>query len=118
MNIESIVDLNTDNAEHESYLPDAEKIISGKPQQNIWNVFSSGDEKFHCGIWDSKDGSWQVSYSEEEFCLILEGESIIHDADGNTKTVRAGDQFIVPAGFGGRWEVPTYCKKVYVIYEA
>lgn len=117
MNIENIRDLGTDGVEVENYLPAEEKIISGKPVQNVWNMFSSKDEKFNVGVWDSEAGCWTVSYDEDEFCLILEGESIIHDQQGNTKVVKAGDQFTVPAGFSGRWEVPAYCKKVYVIYQ-
>jgi uncharacterized cupin superfamily protein len=102
----------------ETYLPAEEKIISGAPEQNLWNNYSSGDDKFHVGIWDSKAGKWKVSYTEHEYCLILEGDSIIHDQDGTTLHVKAGDQFVIPAGFSGDWEVPSYCKKTYVIYEA
>jgi len=118
MNIDKLIDVNQQNAEKEVYLPDQEKIAAGNPEQGIWNVFSSKDEKFNAGIWDSQAGKWQVSYSEDEYCVILEGESIIHDKDGNTKTVKAGDHFMVPAGFSGHWEVPSYCKKIYVVYEA
>lgn len=104
--------------EEEAYLPPAEKILSGLPAQNIWNVYSSPDGKFHSGVWDSQAGKWAINYTEEEYCLILEGESILTDEAGQSKTVTVGDQFVVPAGFKGTWEVPTYCKKTYVIYEA
>ena len=113
-----ILTLPNESTIKESFLPDAEKIISGHPQQNIWNVYSSPDGKFHGGIWDCQAGEWQVNYSEEEYCQILEGESIIIDANGDQKTVTAGEQFIIPAGFRGVWKVPAYCKKTYVVYEA
>ncbi|MFO7528695.1 MAG: cupin domain-containing protein [Marinobacter sp.] len=116
--VKDIVDVTTTGISAETYLPDAEKILSGKPKQNVWNSFSSSDEKFHVGIWDAQAGEWAISYSEEEFCLILEGESVISDKDGHQKTVKAGDQFVIPAGFEGTWSVPSYCKKIYVIYEA
>ncbi|QSP95013.1 DUF861 domain-containing protein [Marinobacter salinisoli] len=116
--ITSIFDVTTTGITAENYLPDAAKILSGKPEQNVWNGFSSRDEKFHVGTWDSQAGEWTISYSEDEFCLILEGESVISDKDGNQKTVKAGDQFVIPAGFEGTWSVPSYCKKIYVIYEA
>lgn len=115
---QDILSLPNYQIEKESFLPDAEKIISGEPHQNIWNAYSSPDGKFHGGIWDCQAGAWTVNYSEEEYCLILEGESIIVDANGEEKVVRAGDQFIIPAGFSGVWKVPSYCKKTYVIYEA
>ncbi|MBZ2168970.1 MULTISPECIES: cupin domain-containing protein [Marinobacter] len=116
--ISGIVDVATTGIDAENFLPDAGKILSGKPEQNVWNCFSSGDEKFHVGTWDSQAGEWTVSYSENEFCLILEGESVISDKDGHQKTVKAGDQFVMPAGFEGTWSVPSYCKKIYVVYEA
>lgn len=108
------------NQEHpkESYLPDQDKIISGTPSQSLWNNYSSADNKFHIGVWDSAAGRWKVNYTEHEFCQILEGQSVIYDADGNMQEVKAGDQFVIPAGFSGEWEVPEYCKKIYVIYEA
>ena len=43
--------------------------------------------------------------------------SVIRDAEGNGKTVRAGDRFVIPAGFSGTWEVLEDCRKVYVIFE-
>lgn len=118
MNIQNLIDINQQNVEKVEYLPEQDKIAAGNPEQGIWNVFSSKDEKFNVGVWDSQAGKWKISYSEDEYCVILEGESIIHDEDGNTKTVKAGDHFMVPAGFSGYWEVPSYCKKIYVVYEA
>ena len=118
MSLDLIQDLNTQSVQAETYLPDAEKIKQGSPEQNVWNLFSSKDEKFHAGVWDAQAGAWTVSYDEDEFCYILAGESIIHDERGQTKTVKAGDYFTVAAGFKGTWEVPEYCKKIYVIYEA
>jgi len=117
MTISSIQFVN-ERVEPEHYLPDDEKIIQGKPQQTLWNTYSSKDDKFHCGIWDSQAGRWQVTYTEHEFCHILEGSSTIVDSDGQFMSVKAGDQFVIPAGFKGEWQVDDYCKKVYVIYEA
>jgi uncharacterized cupin superfamily protein len=113
-----IVALSSAGVEKESFLPAPEKIISGNPRQNIWNVYSSSDAKFHSGIWDAQAGRWRINYTEDEYCMILEGESIIADEHGNERIVKAGDQFVIPAGFKGTWTVPVYCKKIYVIYEA
>ncbi|OZG74435.1 transcriptional regulator [Hahella sp. CCB-MM4] len=116
--VDDIASVKTEGVTSETYLPDPSKLISGQPTQTLWNNFSSPDNKFHVGIWDSQAGEWAVNYSEQEFCLILEGESVIHDEQGGQRSVKAGDQFYIPAGFKGRWEVPEYCKKIYVIYEA
>jgi len=118
ISIENILSLAHPDMASEVVMPGAEKIISGEPLQNIWNVYSSADGKMHTGIWDCQAGAWQVHYSEDEVCIILAGESILTDLNGQQKTVQAGDQFVIPAGFKGTWQVPSYCKKVYVIYEA
>lgn len=113
-----IVTLNSGDVEKESFLPAPEKIISGNPQQSVWNLYSSADAKFHCGVWDAQAGQWRINYTEDEYCMILEGESVITDEQGNARTVKAGDQFVIPSGFKGTWMVPVYCKKTYVVYEA
>lgn len=118
MNIDKIVTVTTEGVAVENYRPDSEKIISGEPVQNIWNSYSSKDNCFHSGIWDSQAGEWKIAYSEDEFCFILDGESVISDEQGNQMTVVKGDQFVIPAGFSGTWKVPAYCKKIYVVYEA
>jgi uncharacterized cupin superfamily protein len=115
---DDIVSVSSAGVEKESYPPAPEKLISGNPRQNIWNVYSSGDAKFHSGIWDAEAGQWHINYTEDEYCMILEGESVIADEQGKERTVKAGDQFVIPSGFKGTWTVPVYCKKIYVIYEA
>ncbi len=37
---------------------------------------------------------------------------------GRAKTLRAGDRFVIPAGFKGTWEVLEACRKIYVVFEA
>lgn len=117
MNITDLIDVTLPTDDTDSFLPDAHKIISGNPAQRIWNLMSSADERFHSGIWDCQAGHWHVQYTEDEYCHILEGESIIHDGQGGSKQVSAGDHFLIPAGFSGSWEVPVYCRKIYVVYE-
>jgi len=99
------------------YLP-AEKLISGNPEQNAWTQYTDPGEKYFAGIWCSDIGKWKISYTEEEYCEILEGKSVITDSAGNAVTVTAGYRFVIPAGFEGTWEVVDRCKKIFVIYES
>jgi uncharacterized cupin superfamily protein len=62
-------------------------------------------------------GKWRICYSEEEYCQILQGTSIIADTAGNAVTVSAGDSVVIPRGFVGTWEVVEPTHKIYVIYE-
>lgn len=69
------------------------------------------------GVWRSKANRMEVKYSKDEFCMLLEGEVHLTDADGNTEIYRAGDAFIVPAGFKGTWEMPVAVSKFYVLHD-
>ena len=99
--------------EGERERPAGEKVISGDPVFTTWN----GEERdgLYCGIWQSTPGKWRISYDEWEFCHILSGKSVITDAGGNSKTVTAGDQFVLQPGFFGTWEVVETTRKTYVI---
>ena len=69
-----------------------------------------------CGIWRSKPNRLEVDYKRDEFCLILEGEVHLTDADGQTEIYREGDGFVVPAGFKGVWDMPVAVAKYYVLH--
>lgn len=100
----------------EAGAPAPEKILAGSPTNRSWNLYTSADEKFYAGIWESEPGKWQISYDEDEFCHILEGESRITHQNGEAFTVCTGDAFVIPKGFIGTWEVVTRTRKHYVIY--
>ena len=101
----------------EYHLP-ADKLISGNPRQTVWRHYTDPSMRFFVGQWRSEVGKWHIAYSEEEFCHMLEGTSVITDADGRAVTVTAGDSFVVPSGFVGTWEVVEPTTKRFVIYEA
>lgn len=98
--------------------PAPERVLSGKPENRVWNLYASPDGKFFSGIWESEPGAWRIHYTEHEFCHILEGESRIVEDGGKAMTVKQGDAFVIPAGFSGIWEVVTRTRKHYAIYEA
>jgi len=117
MSSTAIVRFNSPSAEEQYYLP-AEKLIAGNPNQSLSKRYTDKSGKFFADIWASEIGKWHVNYTEEEYCRILEGESVIADASGRAVTVRVGDEFVIPAGFVGTWEVVVPTRKTYVIYEA
>jgi uncharacterized cupin superfamily protein len=102
----------------ETGAPPPDRVLSGHPHNRTWNSYASEDGCFFAGIWEAEPGAWEISYTEAEFCHILEGESRITDAAGVVTTVHAGDAFIIPPGFNGIWEVITHTRKHYAIYEA
>jgi uncharacterized cupin superfamily protein len=49
--------------------------------------------------------------------VIIEGRVRIESVSGDKYELKAGDAFVVPAGFEGVWEVSEPCKKWYSIFE-
>jgi uncharacterized cupin superfamily protein len=101
----------------ESANPAPENILSGIPRARVSNQFSDPGQQFHCGLWTSTTGKWRVRYTENEFCVLLEGRTRIESVAGERYDMRAGDAFVIPAGFEGSWEVIEPCRKWYAIFE-
>lgn len=99
------------------YFPAPEKIVSGHPRQRVWSQYTDASQKFSVGIWECEPGAWRIRYTEEEYCRIVMGRSLLTSADGVVREVVAGDEFVIPRGFEGVWEVIERTRKVYVIYE-
>lgn len=93
-------------------------IVSGNPTTRLQSYFTDHTGQFFSGIWESTPGKWRVSYSESEFCAILEGSAILTGADGKAETFKAGEAFVIPAGFEGTWETVAPLRKWYAIFEA
>ena len=117
MSIDSIIDFANSSATPEHYRPAPEKVLKGDPAQSVRNHYGSPCGQFNVGIWEGAVGQWTINYTEHEYCEILQGVSVIRDEQGNAKSVRAGDRFVIPAGLVGTWEVLETCRKVYVMFE-
>jgi uncharacterized cupin superfamily protein len=102
----------------ESANPQPENILAGIPRARVSNQYTDPTQQYFCGIWTSSAGKWRVRYTEHEFCVLIEGRVRIESAAGDKHDFRAGDAFVVPAGFEGVWEVTEPCKKWYAIFEA
>lgn len=101
----------------EEYFVAADKRIEGNPRQTVWLEYQDLTTQFSAGMWSSEVGAWRIRYTEEEYCRILQGQSVITDEAGNSVTVGAGDEFTIPAGFVGTWRVVEPTLKRFVIYE-
>ena len=62
-------------------------------------------------------GKWSIRYTEDEYCHIIDGCSIVASDDGQAVTLRSGDVFVSPRGFVGTWEVVEPTLKRFVIHE-
>ena len=103
--------------DYESYHLAPEKLIAGNPKQEVWMQYTDASQTYFVGIWASERGKWKVAYTEEEYCKILAGRSVISDLSGNAITVGSGDRFVMPRGFEGTWEVVQPTRKFFVIHQ-
>jgi uncharacterized cupin superfamily protein len=117
MSTRAVLELDALTVAAEEYHLAPEKLIEGNPKQTVWMHYTDPSGQFLVGIWRSEPGKWRVAYTEEEFCHLLEGVSVITSEAGHSVTVRAGESFVVPRGFVGTWEVVETSVKRFVIHE-
>lgn len=117
MSIQDVVDFNQTTTVAERYRPDPTKVLKGDPEQTVYNHYNSPCGQLNAGVWEGEVGQWTVNFTEHEYCEIVQGVSVLRDNDGNAKTLRVGDRFVIPAGFRGTWEVLEACRKIYVAFE-
>ena len=116
-NLKKLVFFSESEPEPEVATTPAEKCVRGRPLQRTWNHYTSEDGRLFAGIWEAEPGCWRVSYTENEFCQILAGRSVLRDAAGAERVLEPGMNFVIPAGFEGQWEVVETTRKIYVIYQ-
>lgn len=96
-----------------SDLPD--RVVEGDPHHSTQMCFESPDGALIAGTWTSTPGKWHAFIDRDEFCMILEGHVRLIDEDGNAKTYKTGDAFLIPNGFRGYWDVIETTTKHFVI---
>jgi uncharacterized protein len=104
-------------AEEFRFRPDEAKVLSGSPDQAAWNYYAEETGQFSSGVWESRPGTWRVAFTEHEFCHLLSGVVVVRDDRGGERVFRAGDTFVMPAGFTGTWEVVETARKLYATFE-
>jgi uncharacterized cupin superfamily protein len=91
--------------------------IKGKPKTTTQNFYTDATGTFVSGIWTATKGKWAVDYGEEEFIYLLAGKVKLTAANGQSKTFKKGEAFMIPAGFKGTWETLAPIKKFYAIQD-
>ncbi len=95
---------------------DSNNVKQGNPKQQVWNHFLGDNDRVKSGMWDCTAGVFVGPMNNQiEFCHILEGEARIDTADGQSRTVKAGDAFVMDNGLQPVWHIEKYIKKHYVI---
>lgn len=95
--------------------PRVTAVLEGTPQAAITTFYASADERVQAGHWRCTPGRWTVAYDETEYCRIIAGSGAVIDSEGRRTPIAAGDEFVVPAGFTGEWEVIETMTKTYMV---
>ena len=97
--------------------PTTERLVSGEAREGVWLYCDDAQTGSKFGQWDCTEGRFRVTMEGyTEFCHLLEGEAEITVlASGETRTVKAGDSFVMQAGLEMEWHVPRYISKSFVV---
>jgi uncharacterized cupin superfamily protein len=68
------------------------------------------------GVWECTPGGWAIeSRGDTESGIVLQGRARLTGADGQSRQITAGDVYVLPKGWSGRWEILEALRKVYVV---
>lgn len=99
------------------YIAD-ETIITGHDHaEAVRNYFMTADGHFTAGVWESTPCKDRCDYDVDEACFLLSGVVHVVADDGAEWTFRAGDCFVIPAGFKGTWETVETMRKFHFIHD-
>ena len=92
----------------------AEMVLKGT-NEHWQKVIHQGD--FVVTIYEAQPALIDISfpYPYDESVLVLEGEVTLSATDGEKRTYRAGDSFVVPKGFTGTWDMPVKFREMIII---
>lgn len=106
--------MNIDDILPEVSRPEVDSVIEGAPEFRAWSV-DDAEGGVTAGLWEATPGKWRFENLHWEYCRILSGYSLITEDGGEDRIVKAGDSFVLRAGFKGTWHVIETTRKDYVV---
>lgn len=107
--------IHVDAAPAEDFAPSPDRVVRGAPRGETRNAYESADGRKYFGEWSCGEGAWRVSYSEWEYCRIVEGHVRLTGDDGTIAEAGPDGNLFIEPGFEGIWENLTPVRKLYVI---
>ena len=85
------------------------------PQSNWMTVLHSGEVTV--AVYESTPVLIEIKepFPYDEYVHVLEGEVTLTDLDGNENTFKAGENFLVPKGFLGTWNMTSHYRELIVV---
>ena len=94
----------------------AEAVLSGSANESGEVHFEAGEGKLTVGTWECTPYAENLSCPDfAEYSTILKGKVALTNPDGTVETFEAGESYVLPVGWEGRFEVLETLRKIYVI---
>ena len=92
----------------------AEDVLKGTGE-NWLNILHQGE--VIVAIYEAKPAliNIQNPFPYDEFVMVLEGQVMLTHINGQVQTYNKGDNFLVPKGFLGTWDMPELYREMIVI---
>jgi uncharacterized cupin superfamily protein len=90
--------------------------VEGDQQEAAVALWTSADGRMETGVWECTPGRFTADRTKSaEICTILSGRVTLHDEDGTTREVGAGEMFVLPLGWRGEWTIHQQTRKIYTM---
>ena len=91
-----------------------DEVLRG-PQKNWMKILHQGEVTI--AVYESTPALIDIKkpFPYDEYVHVLEGEVTLTHIDGKQNTFKAGDNFLVPKGFLGTWDMTTHYREMVVV---
>ncbi len=90
--------------------------IEGDQREAAKSLWTSADGKMETGIWECTPGRFTADRSNTaELCHLLSGRVTLHNSDGSSREISAGEMFVLPLGWRGEWTIHEQTRKIYTM---
>lgn len=85
----------------------------------VVELWRSTDGSMKIGVWECTPGRFSANReAASETCHIISGRVTLHNADGTSRDLAAGDLLVLPQGWRGEWTLHEKTRKLYVMHAA
>ena len=90
--------------------------IEGDQKEAALMLWTSADKKMKTGIWECTPGRFTADRTQNaEVCHLLAGRVTVHNSDGTSQEIGAGEMFALPLGWCGEWTIHEQTRKIYTM---
>lgn len=92
----------------------AEMVLKGTNEHAL-KVLHKGE--FVVTVYAAEPALIDISYPYpyDEFVMVLEGEVTLTSRDGQKQTYKVGENFVVPKGWQGTWNMPSKFREMIIV---